>query len=62
MGWMAIYNAITKAGFDIVAAHPVKAEMSVASPKSAAKNPINLDAILICKKEVKPPQNQKPQR
>jgi putative DNA methylase len=52
-GWMAIYNSVTEAGFDIVAAHPVKAEMSVASPKSAAKNPINLDAILICKKEAK---------
>ena len=54
-GWMAIYNSVTEAGFDIVAAHPVKAEMSVASPKSAAKEPINLDAILVCKKEVKPP-------
>jgi len=50
-GWMAIFNAVTEAGFDIVAAHPVKAEMSVASPKSAAKEPINLDAILVCKKE-----------
>ncbi|MGK0271522.1 MAG: putative DNA methylase [Cocleimonas sp.] len=54
-GWMAIYNAITRANFDIIAAHPVKAEMSVASPKSAAKNPINLDAILVCKKEQNPP-------
>lgn len=54
-GWMAIYNAITQAGFDIMAAHPVKAEMSVASPKSAAKDPINLDAILVCKKQVESP-------
>ncbi|PSS73187.1 hypothetical protein AYI74_04230 [Shewanella algae] len=54
-GWMAIFNSVTDAGFDIVAAHPVKAEMSVASPKSAAKEPINLDAILVCKKEVIPP-------
>ncbi len=54
-GWMAIYDAITQAGFDIVAAHPVKAEMSVASPKSSTKNPINLDAILVCKKKVNPP-------
>lgn len=53
-GWMAIYDAITQANFDIVAAHPVKAEMSVASPKSSAKNPINLDSILVCKKEVVP--------
>jgi putative DNA methylase len=54
-GWMAIYNSVADAGFDIVAAHPVKAEMAVASPKSAAKNPINLDAILVCKKENIPP-------
>ena len=59
-GWVAIYNSITKAGFDIVAAHPVKAEMSVASPKSAAKDPINLDAILVCKKEVQPPKIENP--
>lgn len=49
-GWLAIYQAIVKAGFEIVAAHPVKAEMSVAKPKSAARSPINLDAILVCKK------------
>ena len=54
-GWMAIYDSVTDAGFDIVAAHPVKAEMSVAMPKSAVKEPINLDAILVCKKECKPP-------
>ncbi len=40
-----------KAEFYIVAAHPVKAEMSVSTPKSAAKEPINLDTILICKKK-----------
>lgn len=60
-GWMAIYNAITDAGFDIVAAHPVKAEMAVASPKSAAKEPINLDAILVCKKEVSAPEISNPE-
>ena len=54
-GWMAIYNSVTEAGFDIVASHPVKAEMSVARPKSTTKNPINIDSILICKKEKKPP-------
>ncbi len=51
-GWMAVYNAVTEAGFNIVAAHPVKAEMSVASPKSATKEPINIDSILVCKKDV----------
>jgi len=50
-GWIAIYNAVTIAGFNIVAAHPVKAETSVSTPKSATKEPINLDTILICKKQ-----------
>ena len=49
-GWLAIYQAIVSAGFSIVAAHPVKAEMSVGSPKSSARHPINLDAIMVCKK------------
>ncbi|WP_434938093.1 DNA methyltransferase [Shewanella sp. HL-SH8] len=59
-GWMAVYNAITKAGFYIVAAHPVKAEMAVATPKSFSKEPINLDAILVCKKEQQPPEIKDP--
>lgn len=48
--WMAIYKSIVNAGFSLMAAHPVKAEMSVGSPKSATRNPINIDAILVCKK------------
>lgn len=49
-GWAAIYEAITSAGLAVVAAHPVHAELRAASPKTAAKEPISLDAILICKK------------
>jgi putative DNA methylase len=49
-GWLAIHQALAGAGFIISAAHPIKAEMSVGSPKSAAKQPINLDAILVCRK------------
>jgi putative DNA methylase len=49
-GWAAIYEAITKAGLAVVAVHPVYAELRVASPKSAAKEPISLDAILVCRK------------
>jgi putative DNA methylase len=51
-GWLAIYRAIEKAGLEIATIYPVKAEMSTAGPKSAAKDPINLDAIFICKKAV----------
>ena len=49
-GWAAIYEAISKAGLAVVAAHPVHAEQRGASPKTTAKNPISLDAILVCRK------------
>lgn len=49
-GWAAIYEAISNAGLSVVAAHPVHAELRAASPKTAAKDPISLDAILVCKK------------
>lgn len=50
-GWAAIYQAISDAGLAVVAAHPVHAELKAASPKSAAKAPISLDAILVCRKK-----------
>jgi putative DNA methylase len=49
-GWAAIYEAVTNAGLAIMASYPVHAELRAASPKSAAKDPISLDAILVCKK------------
>lgn len=49
-GWMSIYEAIISAGFEVVAAHPIYGEMKGASPKSSAKEPITLDAVLVCKK------------
>ena len=49
-GWAAIYEAIADAGFSVVAAHPVHAELRASSPKTSAKDPISLDAILVCKK------------
>jgi putative DNA methylase len=52
-GWAAICEAITVAGFEVVAAHPVHAELRAASPKSAAKAPISLDAILVCRKHTR---------
>lgn len=49
--WVAVASAIRAAGLQVVAAHPVKAEMSVAIPKAQAKEPINLDLIVVCKKQ-----------
>ena len=50
-GWRSVLVALMKAGFGITAAHPVKAEMSVAMPKHQAKEPIDLDVILVCRKQ-----------
>jgi len=49
-GWHALAEAITGAGFVAVATHPVKSEMSVATPKAQAKEPIQLDIVIVCRK------------
>jgi len=49
-GWIALIMALLNSGFIVVNAHPVKSEMSVATPKSQAKEPIQLDNIIVCKK------------
>jgi putative DNA methylase len=47
-GWAAIHEAVISAGFQVVTAHPVHAELRGSSPKSASKSPISLDAIIVC--------------
>jgi putative DNA methylase len=49
-GWTALADAVVEAGLSFVNCHPVKAEMSVAAPKSQAKEPIQLDVVLVCRK------------
>lgn len=49
-GWSSVLRALMTAGFVISAAFPVKAEMSVATPKLQAKEPIDLDIVLVCRK------------
>ncbi|MEX2236790.1 MAG: DNA methyltransferase [Dehalococcoidia bacterium] len=48
-GWRSIAEAIFSADFAFVAAQPVKAEMSVATPKATARDPIDIDSILVCR-------------
>jgi len=50
-GWISLVEAVLGADFSVVNAHPVKAEMSVASPKSQAKEPIQLDVLMVCRKK-----------
>jgi len=49
-GWAAVGRAILAAGLGVVAAPPFKAELSVATPKTAASEAIDVDAILVCKR------------
>ena len=49
-GWSSVLDALMEAGFFISAAFPIKAEMSVAMPKQQAKEPIDLDIVLVCRK------------
>lgn len=49
-GWSSVLDALMRSGFRAVAAHPIKAEMAVAMPKVQAKEPIDLDIILVCRK------------
>lgn len=49
-GWNSVAQAVLGAGFCVVNSQPVKSEMSVATPKAAAKEPIQFDIILVCRK------------
>ncbi|MCE7982320.1 MAG: DUF1156 domain-containing protein [Caldilinea sp. CFX5] len=51
-GWVALGKALVDAGFSVVNVHPIKAEMSVATPKTQAAEPIQLDVIFVCKKRM----------
>lgn len=52
-GWSSVCEAVLGAGFSFVQAQPVKAEMSVATPKAQAKDPIDLDVMLVCRKRAR---------
>lgn len=49
-GWVAISNALRDSGLFVIDTFPVHAELMVSTPKSSAKEPISLDAIIICGK------------
>jgi adenine-specific DNA methylase len=49
-GWVALMNALARAGFVVTAMHPIKGEMSVAAPKHGAREPSTLDTVVVCRK------------
>ena len=50
-GWIAIASAIGGAGFYIDECFPLHAELMASTPKANAKEPISLDAMIICSKQ-----------
>ena len=49
-GWLALLESLARASFTIVQVHPVKSEMESAAPKSRAREPINYDMVVVCRK------------
>ena len=49
-GWNAVLRALSESGLVVTASQPIKAEMSVAVPKHQAKEPIDLDIVVVCRK------------
>lgn len=49
-GWISIAKAIKLSGFYISEVFPVHAELMASTPKSSAKEPISIDAMIICSK------------
>lgn len=49
-GWRCLLESLIAAGFLVVRTHPIKAEMSGATPKHQAHEPIDLDIIIVCRK------------
>ncbi|HXX67625.1 MAG TPA: hypothetical protein VEK07_10610 [Polyangiaceae bacterium] len=49
-GWVAMARAVSEGGFSVVQTQPVKAEMSVATPKTQAAEPIDIDVLVVCRK------------
>lgn len=49
-GWIEVIDALSRAGFVVTAIQPVKGEMSTSIVKSGAREPSNLDSIVVCRR------------
>ena len=49
-GWCSLLGSIVNGGFHVVAVHPIRSEMTGATPKHQAKEPIGFDAVFVCRK------------
>jgi adenine-specific DNA methylase len=54
-GWVELIAALTRAGFVVTSVQPVKGEMSTSVVKSGAREPSNLDSIVVCRRQADGP-------
>jgi putative DNA methylase len=52
--WLSIYQALVESQFMIIASYPVKSETSINKPNITLKEMTNIDAIIVCKKNLQP--------
>jgi putative DNA methylase len=49
-GWSSLLRSLSAADFGITAAHPIKSELSLATPKSQARSPVDVDILFCCRR------------
>ena len=49
-GWVEVIEALSRAGFVVTAVQPIKGEMSTSVVKSGAREPSNLDSVVVCRR------------
>lgn len=51
-GWVQVIESLHRAGFVVTAVQPVKGEMMTSVVKAGAKEPSNLDSVVVCRRTV----------
>ncbi|MFE5474846.1 SAM-dependent methyltransferase [Nocardia sp. NPDC056541] len=51
-GWVQVVESLRRAGFVITAVQPVKGEMTTSIVKAGAREPSNLDSVVVCRRTV----------
>lgn len=49
-GWIQVIDSLRRAGFVVTAVQPVKGEMTTSVVKSGAREPSNLDSVVVCRR------------
>jgi adenine-specific DNA methylase len=51
-GWVQVVESLRRAGFVVTAVQPVKGEMTTSIVKAGAREPSNLDSVVVCRRAV----------